>query len=142
MIIGKMINKAEIATLIPHSGNMVLIDEVSSWNETEIFCHSNTHRNLDNPLRANQQLSALNLIEYGAQAVAIHGGLLDSSKAGFLAAIRNAQLSIQRIDQLNSELMIHATATIQTDSGVIYQLHLSDKRQQTLLTAQATIIHP
>lgn len=142
MTIGKIMNKAQIAELIPHSGSMVLIDDVISWNATEIFCRSNSHRNLDNPLRAHQQLSALNLIEYGAQAVAIHGGLLNHAKAGFLAAIRNAQFSLQRIDLLDSELMIHATATIQTEGGVIYQLHISDNQHHTLLTAQATIIHP
>ena len=69
------INKAEIRTLIPHSGLMCLLDEVVQWDDRSIACVSNTHRDPANPLRRQGRLSAVHAFEYGAQAAAIHGGL-------------------------------------------------------------------
>jgi len=45
------VNKAEIRTLIPHSGLMCLLDEVVQWDDQSIACVSNTHRDPANPLR-------------------------------------------------------------------------------------------
>src|SRR4029453_19855 len=67
------INKAEIRTLIPHSGLMCLLDEVVQWDDQSIACISNTHRDPANPLRRHGRLSAIHAFEYGAQAAAIHG---------------------------------------------------------------------
>ena len=69
------INKAEIRTLIPHSGLMCLLDEVTQWDDRSITCITNTHRDPANPLRRDGRLSALHAFEYGAQAAAVHGGL-------------------------------------------------------------------
>ena len=68
------INKAEIRTLIPHSGSMCLLDEVTQWDDRSIVCATNTHRDPANPLRRNGHLSAVHAFEYGAQAAAVHGG--------------------------------------------------------------------
>jgi len=44
----------------------------------------------------NNSLSAMHLIEYGAQAMAIHRGLLTGkSLQGFLAAVRDANFFIE-----------------------------------------------
>ena len=72
---GTPINKAEIRTLIPHSGLMCLLDEVTQWDDRSITCVTNTHRDPANPLRRDGRLSALHAFEYGAQAAAVHGGL-------------------------------------------------------------------
>ncbi|PYI82543.1 MAG: phosphotransferase, partial [Verrucomicrobia bacterium] len=69
------IGKAEIRTLIPHSGLMCLLDSVIEWDDQSIICISNTHRDPANPLRREGQLSAVHAFEYGAQAAAVHGGL-------------------------------------------------------------------
>src|SRR5438093_12732343 len=79
------INKAEIRTLIPHSGLMCLLDEVAQWADQSIVCITNTHRDPVNPLRREGRLSALHAFEYGAQAAAVHGGLRARS-AGTTAA--------------------------------------------------------
>src|SRR6201982_1456603 len=78
------IDKAEIRTLIPHSGLMCLLDEVTQWDEQSIVCVSNTHRDPENPLRRQGRLSAVHAFEYGAQAAAVHGGL--RARAGGTAA--------------------------------------------------------
>jgi predicted hotdog family 3-hydroxylacyl-ACP dehydratase len=69
------IKKAEIRTLIPHSGLMCLLDEVTEWDQRSIVCITNTHRDPVNPLRREGCLAAVHAFEYGAQAAAVHGGL-------------------------------------------------------------------
>jgi predicted hotdog family 3-hydroxylacyl-ACP dehydratase len=76
------INKAEIRTLIPHSGSMCLLDGVIKWDDRSIVCVSNTHRNSTNPLRRDERLSAVHAFEYAAQAAAVHGGLRARSVGG------------------------------------------------------------
>src|SRR6266404_1213005 len=103
------INKAEIRTLIPHSGLMCLLDQVTQWDDRSITCVANTHRDPANPLRRNGHLSALHAFEYGAQAAAVHGGLRARSVGkiappGYLAALRNAHLHVMRLDHIHLPL--------------------------------------
>ena len=58
---------------------MCLLDEVLTWDATQIRCRSATHRVPDNPLRAHGRLGAVCGIEYAAQAMAVHGALVGSS---------------------------------------------------------------
>ncbi|MGH8502676.1 MAG: hypothetical protein ACREVE_09435, partial [Gammaproteobacteria bacterium] len=69
------VDKDAIRALIPHAGTMCLLDAVLEWDDESIHCTSETHRAADNPLRREGRLSALHAFEYGAQAVAVHGGL-------------------------------------------------------------------
>ncbi len=75
MIDQDSIKKTEIRTLIPHSGMMCLLDEVTQWDDRSITCVTNTHRDPANPLRRDGRLSSVHAFEYGAQAAAVHGGL-------------------------------------------------------------------
>src|SRR5881392_4447495 len=107
------ITKAEIRTLIPHSGSMCLLDSVTQWDDRSIVCVTNTHRDPANPLRRAGRLSALHAFEYGAQAAAVHGGLRARSVGatappGYLAALRNARLHVTRLDDIKSPLQISA----------------------------------
>jgi len=99
------INKAEIRTLIPHSGLMCLLDKVIQWDDRTITCVTNTHRDPVNPLRRDERLSAVHAFEYGAQAAAVHGGLRARSVGeiappGYLAALRDAHLYVARLDDI------------------------------------------
>jgi len=78
------IPKSEIRTLIPHSGLMCLLDEVTQWDDRSIVSITNTHRDPANPLRRQGRLSAVHAFEYGAQAAAVHGGLR-AHAAGMIA---------------------------------------------------------
>src|SRR6266545_5493892 len=107
------INKAEIRALIPHSGTMCLLDEVTQWDDRSITCITNTHRDPANPLRRDERLSAVHAFEYGAQAAAVHGGLRARSVGeiappGYLAALRDARLDVARLDDITSPLQICA----------------------------------
>jgi predicted hotdog family 3-hydroxylacyl-ACP dehydratase len=124
------INKAEIRTLIPHSGLMCLLDGIVEWDDKSILCLSNTHRDVNNPLRRAEQLSAVHAFEYGAQAAAVHGGLRARSAGvtappGFLAALRDARLNVIRLDDLGLPLEIHACRLFGDTGNTLYQCRVS-----------------
>lgn len=120
--------KAGIAKLIPHAGAMCLLDGVVSWDSTQIRCVSRTHRDMGNPLRADGQLSAICGIEYAAQAMAVHGGLVGKTggkpKAGYLVSLRDVICRTSRLDNLADDLTVDAAQFMDDKSLVIYQFTL------------------
>jgi predicted hotdog family 3-hydroxylacyl-ACP dehydratase len=124
------INKAEIRTLIPHSGLMCLLDEVIQCDDRSITCVSNTHRDPANPLRRDGRLSALHAFEYGAQAAAVHGGLRARfvgaiAPPGYLAALRDARLHVARLDDIDSSLQICASRLFGDKANTVYECRIS-----------------
>ena len=101
----------EIRALIPHAGGMCLLERVLDWNDARIVLATATHRAVDNPLRRRGRVGAMHLCEYGAQAMAVHGGLLARAEGrraapGLLVSVRNVQFEVDRIDDLAGELTI------------------------------------
>ena len=138
------INKAEIRTLIPHSGPMCLLDEVTQWDDRSITCISNTHRNPANPLRRNGHLSALHAFEYGAQAAAVHGGLRAralgaTAPAGYLAALRDARLHAEYLDDIRSPLQIFAQHLFGDGANTVYDCCVSTE-DRLIAEGRITII--
>ena len=102
---GVALDRAGILARVPHQGAMCLWDEVLDWDATRIRLRAGNHRDPVHPLRARGRLPALALCEYGAQAMAVHGGLLASAQggraaAGVLVALREVVLAVDRIDDL------------------------------------------
>jgi predicted hotdog family 3-hydroxylacyl-ACP dehydratase len=124
------INKAEIRTLIPHSGLMCLLDQVTQWDDRSITCVTNTHRDSGNPLRRGGRLSALHAFEYGAQATAVHGGLRARSAGGtappgYLAGLRDARLYATSLDGLDAALQVEARRLFGDEANCIYECRVS-----------------
>ena len=122
--------KSEIRTLIPHSGSMCLLDEVTEWDDRRIVCASNTHRDLNNPLRRDGRLSAVHAFEYGAQAAAVHGGLRAraaraTAPPGYLAAVRDGHVYAARLDDIDSPLEILATRLFGDSANTVYECRVS-----------------
>jgi predicted hotdog family 3-hydroxylacyl-ACP dehydratase len=120
------VNKAEIRTLIPHSGLMCLLDEVTEWDDRSITCISNTHRDPANPLRREGRLSGVHAFEYGAQAAAVHGGLRARSMGviappGYLAALRDARVHVASLDDIGTPLQIFANRLFGDGANTIYE---------------------
>jgi predicted hotdog family 3-hydroxylacyl-ACP dehydratase len=120
------INKAEIRTLIPHSGLMCLLDEVTQWDDGSITCVTNTHRDSANPLRRGGRLSVVHAFEYGAQAAAVHGGLRARSVGatappGYLAALRDARLHVAFLDDIRSPLQVCANRLFGDGANTVYE---------------------
>ncbi len=136
------IHQAQFTHLIPHAGKMLLIEQVASWSTHHIHCISHTHLDSDHPLRFENSLSAMHLIEYGAQTMAIHGGLLSGiSSPGYLAAVRGAHFHIDTLDTLSGTLHIYAKAELKIENGAVYSFRITDDQDILLLDARATVIH-
>ena len=138
------INKAEIRTLIPHSGLMCLLDEVTQWDDGSITCVSNTHRDSANPLRRDGRLSVVHAFEYGAQAAAVHGGLRARSVGatappGYLAALRDARLHVVFLDDILTALQVRALHLFGDSVNCVYECRIS-AADRLLAKGRITII--
>lgn len=136
-----LIEQAELRTLIPHRGTMILLDGVLAWDEETILCTSTSHLNPANPLRRDKRLPALAAFEYGAQAMAVHGGLLARQEGrpprpAYLAALRNGYLYVEWLDALPGPLEISAQRLMGDWSNAVYQCRV---RAGANLLAEARI---
>jgi predicted hotdog family 3-hydroxylacyl-ACP dehydratase len=114
---------AELRTLIPHAADMCLLERIVSAGDSELVCATFSHLSPTNPLRRAGKLAALHLAEYGAQTMAVHGGLQSAGEAargGMLVAIRELRLHVERIDDIESELTVHAVKLVAHTGGRIY----------------------
>jgi predicted hotdog family 3-hydroxylacyl-ACP dehydratase len=120
-----MLPGADWRHLIPHAGSMCLLDEVVDWDAMRLHARSGSHRRVDNPLRADGMLHAVNLCEYAAQAMAVHGALRErdaggTARPGFLVALREVELKAERIDDLPGTLQIHVECLIAMADSLQY----------------------
>ncbi len=136
-----LIDKAGIRRLIPHAGTMCLLDAVIAWDETSITCETATHREPTNPLRWRGRLAGLHAFEYGAQAAAIHGGLLAAAAGGrappaYLAALRAARLYSDCLDEIAVPLQVRAHRLLESAGNCIYRIEI---RADTAMLAEARV---
>jgi predicted hotdog family 3-hydroxylacyl-ACP dehydratase len=135
---------------------MCLLDEVLSWDAVRIRCRSATHRSADNPLRLHGRLGAACGIEYAAQAMAVHGALIAASaplastvatsvrasigsSVGYLASVRNVTLRVERLDDLEADLIAAAERVTGDGRTVLYEFSVTSGRQ-LLLSGRASIV--
>jgi predicted hotdog family 3-hydroxylacyl-ACP dehydratase len=112
-----------IRTLVPHAGTMCLLDRIVSADADGIVCATSSHRAAANPLRRDGRIAALHLAEYGAQAMAVHGGLRDrgvASRGGMLVAIRDLRLGVEHVEDVAGELLVEARRLVANPGGLIY----------------------
>lgn len=118
-----------ILSLIPHQGSMCLLDEVVDWDQARVHCRSVSHRSEDNPLRDTGGLRAVHLCEYGAQAMAVHGGLLaraagGRARPGLLVSLRAVRIACSFVHDLAGPLDVHAEKLIDTASSWQYAFRI------------------
>ncbi|WHZ19351.1 MAG: 3-hydroxydecanoyl-[ACP] dehydratase [Rhodanobacteraceae bacterium] len=140
-----MLPKSDWAHLIPHAGAMCLLDEVVEWDATRLHARSATHQRTDNPLRADGMLHAVNLCEYAAQAMAVHGALREraaggAAQPGFLVALREVALNVERIDDLPGRLQVHVECLIAMPGSLQYAFRI-EHRGSVLATGRAAVMH-
>jgi len=143
-----MLSREQIEALIPHKGSMCLWDEVMAWDASSIRLRARNHADPGHPLRSNGQLRAVHLCEYGAQAMAVHGGLRaqqerGEARPGLLVALRGVQLHVARIDQLSDALECEAEVLVEGEGSQQYafRIHhagtlLAEGRAAVVLQAQ------
>lgn len=120
----------DIRTLIPHAGGMCLLERVLEWDDSRIALATTTHLAADNPLRSNGRLGAVHLCEYGAQAMAVHGGLLARAEGrraadGLLVSLRGVELEVERIDDLPDALTVVAERLLASAESWQYAFSVS-----------------
>ena len=119
------LDQPQIAQRIPHAGAMCLLDRVERWSERDIHCCASSHRAADNPLRSAGELPVSAGIEYAAQAMAVHGSLLEpataSPRRGYLAVLSRVEWSVDRLDNIDGELQIEAVRDTVIGGGSSYQ---------------------
>jgi predicted hotdog family 3-hydroxylacyl-ACP dehydratase len=128
---------------IPHQGGMCLLDGIAHWDAQRIRCSASSHRAADNPLRAHGRLGAACGIEYAAQAMAAHGGLLAKAdtqpRAGYLASVRGVELRVARLDDIAADLKVDAERLSGDDNTILYGFSVSDG-ERVLLHGRAIVV--
>lgn len=125
-----VIERGEFEPLIPHAGGMCLLDRVLSWDERCLRAEADSHRAPDHPLRRDGRLHAVHALEYGAQGMAVHGGVLARAAGeavgdGFLAAGRDVVFHVAFLDGLTSPLTIEVEREFAQAGSLIYQFRIT-----------------
>lgn len=140
------VENAELRALIPHAQRMCLLDTVEDWDDRGIRCTTNSHRDPLNPLRSRERLAALHLCEYGAQAMAVHGGLLarrepgGTAPPGVLAALRDVEFSLDYVDDIPDTLTVTAFQQLAGPDGSLYRFEVS-AGSRWLARGRVSVIH-
>lgn len=138
------LDHAWIARHIPHQGSMCLLDCVEEWDAQRIQCRATSHRDVDNPLRANGRLGTACGIEYAAQAMAVHGALLappgsTGARVGYLVSVRGTRLLVPRLDNITGDLQVAATCLTRSENNILYEFNLN-AAGVPLLEGRATVV--
>ena len=133
-----------IAQRIPHQGRMCLLDQMLHWTDSHIECSATSHSAADNPLRSARGLLAPCAIEYAAQAMALHGALTAppdvQASPGYLASVREVQLSVLRLDDIAGALQVRAQRLADGVGGVSYAFSVVDTTGRLLANGRATVV--
>ncbi len=138
------LDHAGIAAVVPHRGRMCLLDRMRHWSVDAIHCSAISHRDVDNPLRSQRGLLAPCAIEYAAQAMALHGGLLARQsgppQGGYIAAVRDVKFAVSSLHDIDGELQIHAERLAGDVQLVSYRFHVDDAAGRRLAEGRATVV--
>lgn len=140
-----MLPRDRILALVPHQGAMCLWDEVLAWDARGIRLRAHNHRDPAHPLRHRGRLHAVHLCEYGAQAMAVHGGLLGEAaghgvKPGMLVALRGVELHVDRIDDLPGAVEVEAQCLMADATSSQYRF-LITHQGDVLAQGRAAVLH-
>ncbi len=137
------LDHAAIATRIPHTGRMCLLDRVLYWDAHGIRCSATSHRDHDNPLREAGGLATFSGIEYAAQAAAVHGALLlneTTPRNGVLAALKNVTAMQQWLHEIAGDIVVEANLLHRDPAGGIFAFAIFAGDAQ-VLNGQFTLMY-
>lgn len=137
-------SSVEFRDLIPHRGTMSLLSEVVRFDEESITCRAVSHRDPAHPLRERGILPALCAIEYAAQAMAVHGALVEpqAPRAGMLAAVRDVTLNVERLDDVADDLTFTARRLIGGRRQILYEFVVQAGEKELLRGRAAVVLAP
>ncbi|WP_353398373.1 3-hydroxylacyl-ACP dehydratase [Hydrogenophaga sp. 5NK40-0174] len=125
---------------------MCLLERVVDWSSDGLHAQSEGHVAADHPLRANDRLDAVHGIEYAAQAMAVHGGLLAEEagadgppRQGYLTSVRGVQFAVGRLDDLPGAIDVKVQRLSGDELNILYRFSLwHDGRE--LLSGRASVM--
>lgn len=146
-----------IAACIPHAGCMSLLQGVRDADPQQLCAIAVSHRQAKHPLALNGRLGAATGIEYAAQAMALHGALmqqavssaasvgsdaLPKSTAGYLVSVRNLELQVQRLDDIAEDLLVQVRQSGDNGAFTVYDfmLHADERSPRFLLGGKAYVV--
>jgi len=134
-----------MAGLLPQQGAMVLLDEVVAHDAKRILCRARSHRHPDHPLRHEGRLPVWAGIEYAAQAMAAHfsldRGVAGPGTLGLLGGLRDVIAAVERLDDIESTLLVDAERLSHDIAGSIYAFRVTDEADgRELLRGRATVV--
>lgn len=141
-----MLDRTDWARLIPHAGQMCLLDAVRAWDATTIHAVSEGHAAAAHPLHSMHGLHALHLSEYGAQAMAVHGALNARARGdtavrqGRLVSLRDVVLAVEYVDPHGGRLDIHAEQLFADEAGAQYAFRV-EQAGRVLASGRAAVIY-
>lgn len=140
-----MMDRAALSRLIPHAGEMCLLEAVEAWTEEWIRCRTACHRWGQHPLRRNGRLEAIHALEIGGQAVAVHGSLAHSQEGRnpqapkYLGGIRDLTLTPDPLEWVPDDLIVTATCLGSQGESGMYRLTVTGGERE-ILGARITVM--
>lgn len=121
------LDRAWLLANLPHQGAMNLLDAIVRWDGAGLTAMASGHRSAGHPLRRGAELPIASAIEYGAQAAAAHGALLEAgpSRPGMLVAVRSVRFHASRLDDLAADLEVSVEHLGGGASGVLYRFEVA-----------------
>lgn len=115
-------NSPKVADLVPQRGAMCLLDEIVSFDARGVVCRAVSHLSPENPLRCDGRLPSIAGIEYGAQAMAVHGALQanGTAQAGMLAGVRALRCHARFLDDEPGPLTVRAERLVADGPRLLY----------------------
>lgn len=138
------LDRSQIATLIPHSGAMCLLDQVERWDANTIRCQTGCHRRQDNPLaRAEGGIGGICAVELAAQAMAVHGRLTGDANAppkpGALASVRDLRLRAAVLDRVEDDIVVDAVLLMSDGASATYSFTVRAAESE-IVRGRATVV--
>lgn len=133
------------ATLVPHAGDMCLLDAVLDWDGSRVTCASGSHRRVDHPLRRDGRLAGVHLLEYAAQATAVHGALAagdgGAGPVKYVGAFRDCELRVADLDRVPGDLLVEAERIMAMGDGALYRFRIRAEGR-LLAEGRLTVVAP
>ncbi|NBI42670.1 dehydratase [[Haemophilus] felis] len=135
-----------VAALVPHSGDMVLLDRITEFGDD--FLTAETQIRADNPLIKHGKLATFAGIEIMAQGVAAWAGCMavqagEPVRLGYLLGTRKLHIHSEQID-IGTPLRIQIKMSIQDATGFgVFDCQLIDSvTEQVLLEGALNVFSP
>lgn len=132
--------------LLPHVGRSRLIRRVLEVGEAHIACEGTPPSDPEHPLRVDGTLEPSAAVEYGAQAMAIHGALAAGGsppdaapRVGYLVAVRDLRFGEIAFGTVATPVRVEAERVLAMGDQVSYAFVVSTPDGARLASGRASV---